>query len=218
MNDVDLRDGDDVTDENDLKDTDSSDTTQVAEDTVTVDLYDAVAGKTPRDGGPYLDQVERHNAETWRAQREDREPDYENPPLTAGSVLVTKSQLVERSTDKSHYSDNVEVTAEPYTTVEVQTPVTEPDPTQPDFDNNYDRLNALNAGIKLDALKQEATDKGGVKAQPDNPAQPVDVSNNPDFVGAPASTGDNTPDYTDPEVKKETDWESPGTTGDTVNH
>lgn len=134
MNDVDLRD-----------DYDAPDKEFVETKTETVDLYLANHGKQARTGGPYLDDVERHNAETWRAQREDREPDYENPPLTAGSVLVPKSQLVERDTDKSHLTDNVDVTNEPYTTVEVEVPSTEADPTQVDWDNDSDKLKGLEA-------------------------------------------------------------------------
>lgn len=193
----------------DIKDTDSVNTHQKDENTVTVDLYDANHGKTPRTGGPYLDDIERRNAETWRAQKEDREPDYDNPPAVVSTVLVPKSQLVERDTDKSHFSDALEVTNEPVATYDVVTPEEKPDPTQPDFDNNYDRLNALNAGVKLNDLKDQATSRGGVSAQPDAPEvvtqdnpQPqgtaddfnADVGNadNPEGIwNAPASDGEN---------------------------
>jgi hypothetical protein len=61
----------------------------------TIDLYIAADGLTGRDGGPYLDQEERRIAEERRAVVEDREPDLENPPATAGTVLVTASQLLD---------------------------------------------------------------------------------------------------------------------------
>lgn len=181
-------------------------------DEVIVDLYDANHGKAPRTGGPYLDDIERRNAETWRAQKENREPDYDNPPAVVSTVLVPKSQLVERDTDKSHFTDAVEVENEPVAQYVADTSdgfKGESDPTQPDFDNNYDRLNALNAGVKLNELKDKAIDRGGVSAQPDQPnvvsqdnPQPEgtaddfneDVGNadNPEGIwNAPASDGEN---------------------------
>jgi hypothetical protein len=130
----------------------------VAEDgTTTVHLYNAAHGKTPRTGGPYLDDVEREEAEIRRAKVEGREPDLENPPASAGTVLVPKSALVERDVDKNHLSDTVEVTNEPVASYEVPVEVTEPDPTQPDFDNDMSRVNALEAGQRLDELKANAT-------------------------------------------------------------
>lgn len=38
--------------------------------------------------GVYLDDQRRRDAETVRAQVEDREPDYDNPPYTTGDVVV----------------------------------------------------------------------------------------------------------------------------------
>jgi hypothetical protein len=200
--------------ENGIKDTDSTDTKQISEDTVSVDLYIANAGKGERTGGPYLDDVERHNAETWRAQKEGREPDYDNPPATAGTVLVPKSQLVERDTDKSHFSDNVEVTNKPYTTVQVQTDVTKPDPAQPNFDNDYDRLKGLEAQERLSKVGGE--DKVG----------------QPAYAESPVAEHSNTESQrTDSDVNSsddETDmgeglWDSddtvnPSNTGDSANH
>ena len=130
----------------------------VAEDgTTTVHLYNAAHGKTPRTGGPYLDDVEREEAEKRRAKFENREPDLENPPASAGTVLVPKSALVERDADKNHLSDTVEVTNEPVASYEVPVEKTEPDPTQPDFDNDMSRVAALEAGQKLEGLKANAT-------------------------------------------------------------
>lgn len=130
---------------------------ETAEDgTQTVPLYNAAHGKTGRSGGPYLDDVERRQAEEWRAIKEDREPDYKNPPATAGTVLVTKSQLVERGTDMNHVAANVEVTVEPVDSIQVSVAEVEPDPTQPDFDNDMSRVAALEASQRLDQLKANA--------------------------------------------------------------
>lgn len=52
-------------------------------------LYNPNDNVTGRDGGPYLDEVEARNAEARRAVVEDREPDFDNPPATAGIPLVT---------------------------------------------------------------------------------------------------------------------------------
>jgi hypothetical protein len=62
-------------------------------DTRTAKLYNPHDGLTGRDGGPYLDIVERERAETARAKVEDREPDYDNAPAVAGTPLVTGQQL-----------------------------------------------------------------------------------------------------------------------------
>lgn len=122
----------------------------------TVDLYDANLGKTPRTGGPYRDDIEKEQAELTRAKFENRDPDFDNPGPSAGTMLVTKGQLVERDTDKSHFSDSVEVVNEPVISYEVQEWVNEPDPTQPDFDNDMTRVAALEAGQRLDELKAKA--------------------------------------------------------------
>lgn len=122
------------------------------EGTSTVHLYNAAVGKTPRTGGPYLDDVEREEAEKRRAKIEDREPDLDNPPATAGTLLVPKSALVERDVDKSHMSDSVEVTVDPVDSYEVPVEKAEPDPTQVDFDNDMTKLNVLAAGKQLEEL------------------------------------------------------------------
>lgn len=51
-------------------------------------------GLTGRDGGPYLDQEEARIAEERRARVENREPDYENPGVTAGIPLTTAAQMI----------------------------------------------------------------------------------------------------------------------------
>lgn len=59
-----------------------------------VNLFNPHDGLTGRDGGPYLDQEELRLAEIVRAAKEDRKPDFENAPATAGTPLVTAAELV----------------------------------------------------------------------------------------------------------------------------
>lgn len=124
------------------------------EGTTTVHLYNAAHGKTPRTGGPYLDDVERELAEERRAKVEGREPDLENPPASAGTVLVPKSALTETDADKNHLSGTVEVTNKPVSSYVVPVEVNEPDPTQVDFDNDMSRVKILEAGQQLEALSK----------------------------------------------------------------
>lgn len=63
-------------------------------DTKTVPLFNPNDGVTGRDGGPYLDNVEQHLAESRRAVAEKRDPDFEKLLATAGVPLVTGAQLV----------------------------------------------------------------------------------------------------------------------------
>lgn len=70
----------------------------------TTKLYNLHDGLTGRDGGPYLDQVEREAAEVRRAKVEGREPDLEHPGTTAGDPLVTARQLVETANPQSNPS------------------------------------------------------------------------------------------------------------------
>lgn len=124
-----------------------------------VDLYNANDGKVARTGGPYLDQVQQEQAEIIRAKMEDREPDLDDPPATAGVVLVPASQLVERDVDKSHYSDTLAITNEPVTSIVVDTTSGfdgEPDKTQANFDNDMTKVNVLRAGSELDQLTKDA--------------------------------------------------------------
>lgn len=123
--------------------------------TVTVDLYNANHGKTPRSGGPYLDDVEQEQAEIRRAKMEGREPDLDNPPATAGTVLVPKSALVERDADKNHLSSTVEVTNEPVDSYKVPVVESEPDPTQVDWDNDGTKVAALEASQRYEELKRQ---------------------------------------------------------------
>ena len=58
-----------------------------------VDLFNPNDNVTGRDGGPYLDEVEARNAEARRAVVEKREPDFDNPPATAGIPLLTGGRI-----------------------------------------------------------------------------------------------------------------------------
>lgn len=77
----------------------------------TVNLYNPHEGLTGRDGGPYLDQVEREAAEKLRARVEQREPDYANAPATAGTPLVDANTLVGMANPASNPSKSATVDA-----------------------------------------------------------------------------------------------------------
>jgi len=122
---------------------------------VEVPLFDANKGKVPRTGGPYRDDLEREEAEERRAKVEDREPDLDNPPATAATHLVPEHYLVERDTDKSHYSDAVKVENEPFTSVIVDVTSEldkDPDPSQADWDHDQSKIDALRAQKEMAEL------------------------------------------------------------------
>jgi len=123
--------------------------------TVTVDLYDANKGKVPRTGGPYQDDLAAQAAEEWRAKVEGREPDLDNPGPYAGTLLVPKSQLVERDTNLSHVSDTVEVENEPVASYEYTPPTSEPDPKQVDWNNDQSIVDAAVASAELEKLSAD---------------------------------------------------------------
>lgn len=127
-------------------------------DTVTVDLYNAAHGKAPRTGGPYQDELIAEQAELRRSKLEDRDPDLENPPATAATVLVPKDYLVERDTDKSHFSDRVELQNEPVGSYEVQAVEDKPDPRQVDWNNDMSVVNAANAKVSLQQAEKNKDD------------------------------------------------------------
>lgn len=60
----------------------------------TTPLFNPNDGLVGRDGGPYLDQEEARIAEERRARIEGREPDFDNPPATAGIPLSPASTLI----------------------------------------------------------------------------------------------------------------------------
>lgn len=65
---------------------------------------DTKEGRLPSSQG-YLDELEALEAEKVRAVSEDREPDLEHPPATAGQPLVTANQLAD--TSQSTVASNV---------------------------------------------------------------------------------------------------------------
>lgn len=125
---------------------------------VTVELYDANHGLLPRSGGPYLDDLEKEAAEVQRAKVEGREPDLENPGAVAGTHLVPRAYLKERDTDHSHeaLADNVELVNEPVASYEVAVEDNEPDPSQVNWDNDHQRVNAMQAQAAYVKAEQEA--------------------------------------------------------------
>lgn len=113
----------------------------------TIDLYDANKGLLKRTGGPYLDELERVEAEKRRALVEDREPDLEHPPASVGTLLVPKQYLRETDTDHSAAAlgGYVELEHEPEGVLTVQVDTDEVDPTQVDWDNDHQKVNAMQA-------------------------------------------------------------------------
>lgn len=179
------------------------DTEVNAEGETRVDLYNANHGKSPRTGGPYLDDIQAEDAERRRAKIEDREPDLDNPPADVGTVLVPKSALVERDTDKSHFSDRVEVVNEPVDSYVVPAEENKPDPTQPDWDNDSTKVAALEASQRYDELKEKAEAKQ-VSETPVADPNPSDSEGNASPVAEESASGTPEPD---PNNTKET-WEA----------
>src|ERR1044072_5229181 len=114
-------------------DVDEKDTAVDNDDRQKLDLYDVNKGLTKRDGGPYLDQVERERDEVVRAAREGREPDLANAPVSVGTVLVPKHYLRENDASNSHVSEAAELENKPEASIYVDTTdafAGDPDPMQ----------------------------------------------------------------------------------------
>lgn len=62
-----------------------------------VKLFNPNEGLHGRQGGPFLDNVQRRQAEETRAIREGREPDYENMQPYVGDQLRTEEQLLQEA-------------------------------------------------------------------------------------------------------------------------
>ena len=155
---------------------------------VKVNLYDANKGKTPRTGGPYLDEVQAEEAERRRARVENREPDLDNPPPYVGTRLVTASELTERDVDKSHYADNLPIVNEPVASYVAEFPTDEADPTQANWDNDMDKVNALRGAQEY----QELVDKNNTPdPEPTEEAHTLDA---PQPDGSQPSPEDFDPD------------------------
>lgn len=62
-----------------------------------VKLFNPNEGLHGRQGGPFLDDVQRKQAEETRAIREGREPNYENMQPYVGDQLRTEEQLLQEA-------------------------------------------------------------------------------------------------------------------------
>lgn len=131
------------------------------------DYYNPLDGTRGRLGGVYLDTQERAEAEELRAKSEDREPDYENMPATAGQTLVTKERLV----------DNVfsNPSSDPIAPVEKVDPVstlgTDIGIAAPDVDTTYaDQVSAENQAANRETNPTGDTAEQGATpdSNPDN--------------------------------------------------
>ena len=83
---------------------------KMSDDTAEVGFYNPHDGLKGRDGGPYLDHVERQHAEVNRARLEGREPaDLQGVlPATAGTPLVIAQNVIDNS-----YTSNPSMSAKP---------------------------------------------------------------------------------------------------------
>ena len=72
---------------------------KMSDESKDVGFYNPHDGLKGRDGGPYLDHIERQAAEVSRARLEGREPadPWGVLPATAGTPLVVASQVVDNS-------------------------------------------------------------------------------------------------------------------------
>ena len=84
-----------------------------------VNFYNQHERASGRQPGIYLDAVEREAAEVIRAKKEDREPDLDNPPATAGTPLVLAGQLATDPNNGMTYPTDDSVAAEPFVTLSV---------------------------------------------------------------------------------------------------
>lgn len=135
-----------------------------------VDLFNPHAGLTGRDGGPYLDQEERRLAEIRRAAIEDREPDFDKAPATAGTPLVTAGELAAMANPASIPSQQqVSANADPLVPG-VKALVEDEDNMLEAFSQRGDITKPDDDAIERDA--HPAT----------NPASPVYVSHDPEDV------------------------------------
>lgn len=191
----------------------TTDDNKVEEDRVKLDLYDANKGLLKRDGGPYLDQVERERDEVVRAAKEKRDPDLANPPANAGTVLVPKHYLRETDASTSHVSAAAELENSPEATVypDVHDPFDdEPDPNQVNWDNDHQKVAAQQGLVAYDEASKKAKDVDTSSPDPvaiDAPEQPDASGNNENVVTGVGTTvwNDSAPDTTK-STDDTTDW------------
>ena len=135
-----------------------------------VDLFNPHNGLTGRDGGPYLDEEERRLAEIRRAAVEDREPDFDNTPASAGTPLVTAGELVAMANPASIPSQQqVSANADPLV-VGVSSLV--------ESDDNL--LEKFSERVDINAADPETVERDANPGT--NPASPVYVSKDPNDV------------------------------------
>lgn len=92
------------------------------------DFYTPFDGTRGRAGGVYLDMQERVDAEEVRAKSEGRKPNYDNPPATAGTPLVTEANLIDNSFANPSSTPAAPVKqVDPVSTLEVDYGVGSPD-------------------------------------------------------------------------------------------
>lgn len=135
-----------------------------------VDLFNPHAGLTGRDGGPYLDQEERRLAEVRRAAIEDREPDFDNAPATAGTPLVTAGELAAMANPAS-------IPSQMQVSQNIDPLVPGVDALVKDEDN---LLEAFSERGDINAVDDERVARDAHPAT--NPASPVYVSHDPEDV------------------------------------
>lgn len=102
-------------------------------------------------GGPYLDDVQRVQAEEQRAAVEDRKPDFDNAPAIAGTPLLTAKQI---------NGDGFVNDAKP----DAVLPVVVGDPIKDDDGNPTGEKKYLKSKKnKVTPAKKDATDKAATK-------------------------------------------------------
>lgn len=140
-----------------------------------VQLFNPHDGLTGRDGGPYLDQEERRLAEIVRAAKEDRDPDFEHAPATAGTALVTANELVKIANPASVPSQD--------TAIGAMTNAVERLAVEQDFP-----VSAFAERDKTDVEKE--SERMRDNPQPfDNPASPTVVSQDVQYNAGDEKTG-----------------------------
>lgn len=153
----------------------------------TVNLYNPHNGLTGRDGGPYLDEEERRLAEVRRAAIEGRKPDEKNPPASAGTPLVTGPELTRMANPASNPSQQqVSNNGDPL--------VGGLDALAKDKNNNFGVFSEREDIAKVD------TDQAERDAHPaTNPASPVYVSKDPDYMDQSSREDYGQEEYDDPD-------------------
>lgn len=97
-------------------------------------LFNPNQGLFGRQGGPFLDDVQRKQQEETRAYREGREPDFDNMQPYVGDSLRTEEQLLQENIQSVTPPELVNfegIKAEPLLEVDI------PEENEPDEDGDY---------------------------------------------------------------------------------